>query len=575
MVVYTTPAGVLLRLSGAERRVVCGLVSQQRQAFNFGVGVCLEAVENTGRVPSKFECWKLLTAARGRGAMASGAPLRIQRPGVASGRESVKKWHKARISHDNKVAYWTARLQLVLCDRRYKPEALYWETHLASHPTNQRFAANARYWRGVVDRVEAAAKKAGVRQGARKKAEPPDAEPAPAEPADAEPAAGAKRRRVDLAAEEKHCRSRLDRAARKRDRHRSKGTRRLFRSRKAQHANPARLPALTVTEGARLEPDAVVLPGGTRLPFDEPWTVPDGHGWTGAVQIVDTTRRVTSRTRPEHRKFVMRPQLHMTTPAASEPSCADEVVGIDAGVVVTVAVSDGRMLDLPDEEDVNTQIADAKRSRSRCDHGSRQWKQRTRTISKLYRRRNHKRDDATRHIAKQVATTAAVKAVGAEITNTVAMTASAAGTVKHPGTNVAQKRGLNRSLADRRFGGVRTAVERACAKAGTLYVGVAAAGTSQICHRCGTLGQRETQALFRCAEPQGCGWEGNADHNSANTVKHRTWSTFEADRKTRRSGGSSLDGGPEGNSGQRQPTTALPSPSPRNTSDQLAGHSRI
>ena len=201
------------------------------------------------------------------------------------------------------------------------------------------------------------------------------------------------------------------------------------------------------------------------------------------------------------------------------------------------------MLDLPDEKDINAQTADAKRSRDRCESGSRQWRQRTREIRRLYRRRNHKRGDATRHIAKQVAATAGVEAAGAEITNTVAMTASAAGTVTHPGTNVAQKRALNRSLADRRFGGVRTAAERACAKAGTLYVGVAAAGTSQICHRCGTLGQHETQTLFRCAEPQGCGWETNADHNSANTAKHRTWSAFCVDQQTRRPGGSSLDGG--------------------------------
>ena len=257
-------------------------------------------------------------------------------------------------------------------------------------------------------------------------------------------------------------------------------------------------------------------------------------------------------------------EVRLLEAAPINPSCADEVIGIDAGIAVTVAVSDGRMLDLPDEEATNEQIADAKRGRSRCDYGSRQWRRRSQTIRRLYSRRNHQRDEATRHIAKQIATTSGIKAVGAEITNTVAMTASAAGTAEHPGTNVAQKRGLNRGLADRRFGGVRRATERACAKHGTLYVGVPAAGTSLICHRCGTQGQRETQALFRCAIQQGCGWEGNADHNAANTVKHRAWSAIESDRQNRRSGGSSLDGGPEGNSRQREPTTALPSPSPKN-----------
>lgn len=570
-VVYTTPAGVPLRLGGAERRAVCGLISQQRQAFNFGVAVCLEAVKKSGKVPSKFDGWKLLTDARRSGAMPAGVPVGIQRPCVALGRDAVKKWNEARVSHDNRVAYWTARLALARSDRRCKPEALYWESKLAQRPTERRFADNARYWRGVVDRVEAAAKKRGVRHSDRKKVKPADAKSA----SGAQAPTAHKRRPVDLAAEESHCRARLDRAIQKRDRHRVKGTRRLFRALKSQRADPGGLPALAVIEGARLETGAVVLPGGTRLRLMKPWAVPDGCEWTGAVQIADATARATAKTRPQHRRFTMRAQLQMAVPESVEPSCADEVVGIDAGVAVTVAVSDGRMLDLPDEEAINAQIADAKRGRARCDYGSRQWRRRSQAIRGLYSRRNHRRDEATRHIAKQVATTSGIKAVGAEITNTVAMTASAAGTADHPGTNVAQKRGLNRSLADRRFGGVRRATECACVKAGVLYVGVAAAGTSLICHRCGTQGQRETQALFRRASEQGCGWEGNADHNAANTVKHRAWSAIRLGRQNRRSGGSSLDGGPEGNSEQREPTTALPSPSSKNACDQPAGHSRI
>ena len=103
-VVHTTPNGVPLRLRNAERLAVCELISRQRQAFNFGVVVCLDAVEKSGRVPSRFDCWKLLTEARMGGAMPSDAPLRIQRPGVALGRDVVKKWHKARVSHDNNAA---------------------------------------------------------------------------------------------------------------------------------------------------------------------------------------------------------------------------------------------------------------------------------------------------------------------------------------------------------------------------------------------------------------------------------------------------------------------------------------
>ena len=63
--------------------------------------------------------------------------------------------------------------------------------------------------------------------------------------------------------------------------------------------------------------------------------------------------------------------------------------------------------------------------------------------------RTHVRDDASRHIAKHVAATPNVRAVGAEITNNKAMMASAAGTAEHRGVNVAAKTGLNRVLCQR------------------------------------------------------------------------------------------------------------------------------
>ena len=129
-VVYTTPNGVLLRLRGAERRAVCGLISQQRQAFNFGVAVCLEAVKKSGRVPSKFDCWKLLTEARRNGAMPVGVPVGLQRPGVALGRDAVKKWNEARVSHDAKVAYWEGASRGHIIDL-----SPLWDTGTARNPS--------------------------------------------------------------------------------------------------------------------------------------------------------------------------------------------------------------------------------------------------------------------------------------------------------------------------------------------------------------------------------------------------------------------------------------------------------
>ena len=195
------------------------------------------------------------------------------------------------------------------------------------------------------------------------------------------------------------------------------------------------------------------------------------------------------------------------------------MIGIDAGVAIAVAVSDGRAFHMPDETDIDNQIKTLQQSRARCSHGSHQWNRRSDQLRRLYERRSHLRDETDRHIAKTIATTPNIRAVGAEITNNKGMVASAAGTAEHPGTSVAAKRTLNRLLHSSRFAGVRVAIERACAKVAKLYVPVPAPGTSSMCHRCGGKGIRESQAVFRCP---GCGWVGNADFNAAHNVDHRT-----------------------------------------------------
>ncbi|MGP3917770.1 RNA-guided endonuclease InsQ/TnpB family protein [Nonomuraea sp. 10N515B] len=102
------------------------------------------------------------------------------------------------------------------------------------------------------------------------------------------------------------------------------------------------------------------------------------------------------------------------------------------------------------------------------------------------------------------------------------MMASASGTPEQPGTNVAQKRGLNRAIAGQAWG--RTAeflTYKATAKGGKVAI-VPAPGTSQECHACHTIieGSRESQSRFVCKNPA-CGWIGNADVNAARTQLYR------------------------------------------------------
>ena len=123
------------------------------------------------------------------------------------------------------------------------------------------------------------------------------------------------------------------------------------------------------------------------------------------MQIVDTTGRVTRTTKPEHRTYALHAQLVLEVPDPVKPTSSDQVIGIDAGVKIAVAVSDGRAFHMPDETTIDNQIKTLQQSRARCTYGSHQWNRRSDQLRGLYERRSHLRDETDRHIAKTIATT--------------------------------------------------------------------------------------------------------------------------------------------------------------------------
>jgi putative transposase len=84
--------------------------------------------------------------------------------------------------------------------------------------------------------------------------------------------------------------------------------------------------------------------------------------------------------------------------------------------------------------------------------------------------------------------------------NVRAMTRSARGTRECPGTNVAQKRGLNREISRHRWGML---IARLKHKAVGRLEFVPAAFTSQRCSRCGHMSRRKTARAkgFSSASP--------------------------------------------------------------------------
>ena len=100
------------------------------------------------------------------------------------------------------------------------------------------------------------------------------------------------------------------------------------------------------------------------------------------------------------------------------------------------------------------------------------------------------------------------------------MTSSAKGTLENPGRNVAQKRGLNRSILSQRWGAISQKLEHKSRWYGRQFVRVPAQHTSQTCPACGNVdaGNRTTQAQFHCLK---CGTNANADVIGAENIRCR------------------------------------------------------
>lgn len=94
------------------------------------------------------------------------------------------------------------------------------------------------------------------------------------------------------------------------------------------------------------------------------------------------------------------------------------------------------------------------------------------------------------------------------------MSRSASGTAKSPGTNVAAKSGLNRSILDAAWGQFFAVLASAAESATKAVLAVDPAHTSRLHHACGQRGVRHGEA-FRCPH---CSVDEHADTNAARNI---------------------------------------------------------
>jgi transposase len=195
-------------------------------------------------------------------------------------------------------------------------------------------------------------------------------------------------------------------------------------------------------------------------------------------------------------------------PAPLEGPGNGSVVGIDRGVAVTLALSDGAMYQAPPPPGVRK----AARALSRCRRGSQRRQRAKARLAKLHARAVDRR----RHFVEKTSTIIARQydLIRIEDLRVANMTRSARGTVARPGRNVAQKAGLNRSILNAAWTEFATRLEY---KAAGRVERVNPAFTSQRCSACGHVAaeSRKSQALFRCVA---CAYAGNADVNAAKNI---------------------------------------------------------
>jgi putative transposase len=205
-----------------------------------------------------------------------------------------------------------------------------------------------------------------------------------------------------------------------------------------------------------------------------------------------------------------------------------EVVGIDRGVHVLAATSEGELIANGRLADKHRRIvtgharaldqATVKDAQGRPTNGK--DPQRVAAVQRLARAKEpeaNARLDSLHKVAHRVVASADV--IGLEELNLRGMTRSAKGTVAEPGRDVAAKSGLNRALLDAGFGILRRLIGEKAERAVRRVVDVGARYSSQTCGHClHVAAESRRRRRFVCVA---CGFALHADVNAALEIRRR------------------------------------------------------
>ncbi len=195
-------------------------------------------------------------------------------------------------------------------------------------------------------------------------------------------------------------------------------------------------------------------------------------------------------------------------------------VGVDRGVRVALATSEGQMLDrqtVTGGEAKRLRRLQKQLSRRKNKRSRRRKTTRSRFATLNARIRRRRADFNVQSAVNLVRNHGLIAVEDLKIDN---MLRSAKGTLEAPGKNVRAKSALNRAIMSKGWGGFVRKLEDLARYHGATVVKVNPAFTSQTCYVCKHVAResRESQAVFRCVA---CGHQDNADVNAAKNIRER------------------------------------------------------
>lgn len=195
------------------------------------------------------------------------------------------------------------------------------------------------------------------------------------------------------------------------------------------------------------------------------------------------------------------------------------MVGVDVGIARFVTLSDGTFIEpVSSFKAHQNRMAKAQRALAKKKKFSANWQKQKAKINRIHTRIANVRRDYLHKTSTQISQNHAMIVIeDLKVSN---MSRSAKGTAENPGTHVAAKSGLNRSILDQGWHEFRRQLTYKQGFSGGEVLAVPAQHTSQTCPACQhvSVDNRKTQARFECVE---CGFSENADLVGAMNIKAR------------------------------------------------------